>query len=272
MKNQTKSRQAAYTIKDTFAIVLARDEKGILEKHAELEQLGIAHVIVCGIPIEFDGVIYRPAHGKYDAINFGLHRLPKDVPIVVLNDVDTKIVNFERALRHFADPKVGLVFTRVELPNSEAHSMFNRLIDSIRRRFLIAANGELMYFRREIVQKLTPIQPCKAEDSLLLYETLNLGYRAVFESESHVITSRTSASSLRNEEIFKRKVVCGIYQALSLSNAPLSRRFFYSLLPFASPLLLLSGKKGWFWMRGIIFGLVDFLKGDRSGYWAPTYK
>lgn len=254
-----------------FAVVSARDAYGVAQKGRELIELGIDHVIVCGEQVDLQKVVFRAARGKFDAINFGLRSLPESAEIVVLNDVDTKIVNFHRGLRHFADPRVGLVFTRVELP-SGAHSMFNRLIDSIRRRFIIAANGELMFFRRQVLDRITPISPCKAEDSLLLFETLKLGYRAVFESDCHVLTSRTSSSSLKNEEVFKRKVVCGIYQALHLSHAPLSVRIFYTILPFASPLLLVAGVKGWFWMRGILLGFSDFLKGDRSGFWLPTYK
>lgn len=35
--------------------------------------------------------------------------------------------------------------------------------------------------------------------------------------------------------------------------------------------LLILGKKGYFWMRGILLGVTDFLLGDRSGIWLPTY-
>jgi len=261
----------AYSAKDVFAIVLARDENGVAEKHSELRRLNVSHLIVCGKQSNLDQVIHRASRGKYDAINFGVRLLPQSAQIVVLNDVDTKIVNFERGLRHFSDSNIGLVFTRVGLP-SGAHSMFNRLIDAVRRRFLIAANGELMFFRREVLDRMVPMRPCKAEDTLLLFETLKLGFGVIFESECHAITSRTASSSLKNEELFKRKTVCGIYQALYLSHAPLSRKLFYAMLPFVSPILLVAGAKGWYWMKGILMGIVDFLKGDRSGHWLPTYK
>jgi hypothetical protein len=119
---------------------------------------------------------------------------------------------------------------------------------------------------------MTPLPPCKAEDTYMMYEAMNLGYRVVFTSSCYVLTSRTSSLSLKNEERYKRKVVCGIYQALSLTDVPPLTKLFYIILPFASPLLLVAGRKGFFWMRGIILGLVDFLKGDQSGYWLPDYK
>lgn len=257
--------------KETFVIVLARDLNGVHQKHMELEKLGLRHVIISGEPSLEDHVVYRTPRGKFDAINFGLKHIPEDAEIVVLNDVDTRIVNYDHAFRHFTDPRVGLIFTSVELPEG-AHSTFNRLIDSIRHHFIIAANGELMFIRRDVLKRVTPIPPCKAEDTLILFRTLKIGYRAIFETDCHVLTSRTSSASLRNEQIFKRKVVCGIYQALYLGDASLSIKLFYSILPFASPFLLAAGRKGWFWMVGILWGLVDFLKGDKTGYWLPTYK
>jgi hypothetical protein len=36
-----------------------------------------------------------------------------------------------------------------------------------------------------------------------------------------------------------------------------------------SPLLLISGRKGYFWMKGILLGFLDYLRGDISGVWAP---
>jgi len=254
-----------------FVIVPARDSDGVLRKHVELRKLGLRHLIVCGQRSTVKDSIYRTPRGKYDAINVGLQHLPKRTAIVVLNDVDTRIVNFEKGLVHFGNPDVGLVITSVELPIG-AHSTFNRLIDAIRQHFIIAANGELMFFRRQIFDMIGKVKPCKAEDTLLMFEALRLGYRVVFESNCHTITSRTSTSSLKNEEIFKRKVVCGIYQAIYLADAPIMVKLFYGLLPFASILLLAVGKKGMYWVRGILLGLTDFLKGDRSGYWLPTYK
>ena len=257
--------------KETFVIVLARDLNGVHKKHIELQKLGLRHVIISGEPSQNDNVIYRAPRGKYDAINFGLKHVPEEAEIVALNDVDTRIINYDHAYRHFSNPRVGLIFTSVELPEG-AHSIFNRLIDSIRRHFIIAANGELMFIRRDVLKRVTPIPPCKAEDTLILFRTLKIGYQAVFETDCHVLTSRTSSASLKNEQIFKRKVVCGIYQALYLGDASFSRKLFYCLLPFASPFLLAAGRKGWFWMVGILWGLVDFLKGDKTGYWLPTYK
>jgi hypothetical protein len=121
-------------------------------------------------------------------------------------------------------------------------------MDAFNRRFPIAAWGQLMFFRRELLEKITPMEPCKAEDNLLLFKTLKLGHKVVFDPECHVLTFQTSSHSPKNEELFKRKSVCGIYRALYLSHAPFSRKLFYAVLPFASPLLLVAGRKGWYWM------------------------
>jgi hypothetical protein len=42
---------------------------------------------------------------------------------------------------------------------------------------------------------------------------------------------------------------------------------FYVLLPFLAPMLLIQGRKGYFWTKGILYGLIDFLRGDKTGSW-----
>ncbi|EMR74268.1 hypothetical protein MCGE09_00428, partial [Thaumarchaeota archaeon SCGC AB-539-E09] len=77
--------------------------------------------------------------------------------------------------------------------------------------------------------------------------------------------------SIEKEEMYKRKTVSGLYQALSYTKPPRSIKLFYILLPFASPLLLVLGRKRYYWMRGILLGFIDYLRGDRSGTWLTTY-
>jgi len=48
-------------------------------------------------------------------------------------------------------------------------------------------------------------------------------------------------------------------------------RLFHVFLPIACSLLWILGKKGYYWMRGILLGLIDFLRGDRTGVWQTTY-
>jgi hypothetical protein len=84
-----------------------------------------------------------------------------------------------------------------------------------------------------------------------------------------VETERTKTAE--KEETYKRKTVGGIYQALAYTKPPYSIKLFYTLLPIACPLLLVLGKRGYFWMSGILLGFLDYLRGDRIGFWKPTY-
>ena len=251
-----------------FFLVLARDKKYVDAKIEELKSLGVPYLIVCGEKLNHPNVIYRRPMGKYDAINFGCKLVPQYARVVVLNDVDTKINNFEIALERFNSEEVALVFAKVMVKGGPQKN-FYVFLDSIRKRLLVAASGELMLVRRDVLDKALPIKPCKAEDSYILFKVLELKYRAVFCEECYVETERTETAE--KEEIYKRKTVAGIYQALAYTNPPRSIKLFYMLLPFLCPLLLVSGKKGFFWMKGILRGLIDYLRGDRTGVWKTTY-
>jgi len=95
-----------------FFLVLARDETHVSEKIEELKQLEVPYLVVCGERIGNSHIIYRKRKGKYDAINYGAGFIPKDADLVVLNDVDTKICNFEEALKNFRSKNVALVFAK----------------------------------------------------------------------------------------------------------------------------------------------------------------
>jgi len=253
---------------EPFFLVLARDKNHVSEKIEELEHFRVPYVIICGEKFDHSNVIYHEANGKYDAINFGYKFVPEHTQLVVLNDVDTKINNLNAALKEFKSEKVAMVFARVAV-NVGPQTSFYGFLDSIRRNILIAASGELMIIRRDVLEKTLPIKSCKAEDSYILFKILELNHKALFCEKCYVETERTKTAE--NEEIYKRKTVAGIYQALAYTNPPRSIKLFYILLPFACPLLLLSGKKGFFWMKGILRGLVDYLRGDRTGVWKTTY-
>jgi cellulose synthase/poly-beta-1,6-N-acetylglucosamine synthase-like glycosyltransferase len=251
-----------------FFLVLARDEKHVDEKIKELKVLGIPYLIVCGTILNHPNIVYRKPMGKYDAINFGFKFIPEDTDVVVLNDVDTKIRNLEAALRWFHSEDIALIFVRVVVKEGPQKFFYN-ILDRIRRRLLITASGELMLIRYEAMKKIAPIKPCKAEDSYILFKALESKWRCVFCEECYAETERTK--NIEKEETYKRKTVCGIYQALGYTKPTYTIRLFYALLPFFSPFLLLSGRKGYFWMKGILGGLTDYLRGDRSGVWQTTY-
>lgn len=251
-----------------FFLVLAKDEKHVYEKVEELKSLGEHYLIVCGKRLNHPNIVYREAKGKYDAINFGARFIPRDVDVVVLNDVDTKIHNFKAALEHFSSEKAALAFARVTVKRGPQNS-FYVFLDSIRRKVPIAASGELMLVRRDVLEMILPLRPCKAEDSYIMFKVLELRYKVVFSESCYVETERTT--TIEDEEDYKRKTVCGLYQALAYANPPHLIRLFYILLPLVSPLLLVSGKRGYYWMKGIMLGLVDYLRGDRTGIWQRTY-
>lgn len=247
-----------------FFIVPAKTSDQIVPKITELEGLGWPYIIICGERVEHPHVVYRPAKGKYDALNYGVTLLPADADIIVFNDVDTKIHNFRSLLPLTTRPDLGVVFTRVQVANGPQH-LFYQFLDRVRKRILIAASGELMILHRELINRVFPIPPCKAEDSYILFKALELGYPARFITRCATQTERPITLEL--EEQYKRRTVAGIYQALTYTKPSLSIRVFYILLPLFAPLLLVLGKTGYHWMHGIHLGFLDHRRGDVRGSW-----
>ena len=229
-----------------FFIVLARDRRGVEEKVEELEGMRVPYVVVCGEEVDRPNVVYREARGKWDAINFGSKFVPEDADVVVLNDVDTRIHNFEHALSHLEE--ADLVYCRVSVSKGP-QVKFYRIADPIRKRFHIFASGELMLMRRRVFEDVLPIPPCLAEDSYILFKALELGYRAHFCTKAYVETERTS--NAREEEAYKGRTTLGIYQALKYAKPPPWIRAFYKILPLTAPLLALAGEDGRAWTKGI---------------------
>jgi len=251
-----------------FFIVLARDASGIDKKARELTGLGYPYLIVCGEKVNHSNVVYREPKGKYDAVNFGLKFVPSDTDVVAFNDVDAEIHNFNKALGLLQDESVFLVFAKVHVGYGPQLKFYS-FLDPIRERIPIAASGELMLIKYEVLRSILPLRGCKAEDSYILFKVLEKGGKAVFCEECYVTTKRTTHAE--QEEAYKRRTVGGIYQALSMTKPTIAVRLFYVLLPLISPLLVILGKSGYYWTKGIILGFVDYVRGDRTGAWTPTY-
>ena len=247
-----------------FFLVSARDDRHVNEKIDELKNLGVPFLIVCGKRFNHPNVVYREPRGKFDAINFGLSFVPEGTDIVVLNDVDTKIHNFGNALHLLTDESADLVFTKVNVQQG-AQLTFYLFLDSLRKRIPIAASGELMLIKYKFLKRIIPLRGCKAEDTYILFKVLESGGKVAFCEKCFVTTSRTVSAN--QEEAYKRRTVGGIYQALSMCRPPAIVRLFYMLLPFVSPLLLILGGKGFYWVKGIILGYVDYVRGDKTAYW-----
>ncbi|MEN3062098.1 MAG: hypothetical protein ABC595_03200 [Candidatus Methanosuratincola petrocarbonis] len=233
--------------RNLFFLVSARDRRFVKEKISELEGMRVPFIVVCGEKINESNVVYRGVRGKWDAINFGARFVPRDVDVVVLNDVDTRIHGFWYALKHL-DNGADLVHCKVKVPNGP-QVKFYRIAEPIRKRFHIFASGDLMLMRRGLFERVLPCPPCLAEDSYILFKALEQGYRAYFCTETYVTSKKTSSPI--EEEKYKARTTLGIYQALKYTRPPPLIRFFYKLLPLAAPLLAIAGKDGVAWMNGI---------------------
>jgi len=168
----------------------------------------------------------------------------------------------------FDSKDVALVFAKV-LAEEGPQNLFLSMLRRVRRIIPVAASGDLMLIRYEVLKRVLPIEPCKAEDSYLLFKVLELRYRVADYAECYVKGKKTNTAE--EEEDYKRRTVCGIYQALRYTKPSSLIKLFYIMLPITSPLLLVLGKRGYFWMKGILLGLIDYLRGDRSGVWQQTY-
>lgn len=253
-----------------FFVVMARDRSFVKEKTEELESLGVPFIIVCGENINQPNVVFRAPIGKYDAINFVLQAnlIPKNATIVAFNDVDTKIKGFSSMLQRFKDPKVGIAYA-TELVKDGPQRNFFAVFNPIRKLFPLAASGELMLMRTKLLHQILPLKPCKAEDTLIMFKAIELGNAVVFCDDCFAETDRTKTG--QKEELYKRKTVAGIYQALSFTNPPPMVRLLYSILPILSAVFIIMGSNGYFTFRGILLGFLDFKRGDRSGTWKTTY-
>jgi hypothetical protein len=251
-----------------FFVVASRDSKSLKGKISELEGFGYPFVVVCGEKVNDPRVVHKAPRGKFDAINYGLKFVPPEVDFVALNDVDTQIHNFGSALSLMHKENADLVYARVDVRSGPQLSFYS-FLDRVRKRIPVAASGELMLIKHGVLNKILPLKGCKAEDSYILFRVLEEGGSVAFSQDCFVTTKRTSLG--REEEAYKRRTVGGIYQALSMSRPPALVRLFYLLLPFLSPLLLVSGRNGYHWTKGILLGFVDYVRGDRAVSWKPSY-
>jgi cellulose synthase/poly-beta-1,6-N-acetylglucosamine synthase-like glycosyltransferase len=252
---------------NVFFIVLARDKLHVQDKLRELRKLNVPFAIVCGEKSEEKNVFFRSPKGKYDAINFGFTIVPKNTDIVVLNDVDTRVHNFELAITHFVESRASLLFSCVK-DESGPQRIFYKILDTLRRNVPIAASGELMIIKYSTLSKILPIKPCKAEDSLILFKVLEFRERVIFFEGAYVTTTRTDTPW--QEANYKRRTTSGLYQALGNSHPPASVRVFYLALPYLSVLFVPFGATGQAWAKGMLNGYIDYLRGDNSGTWSSN--
>ena len=237
----------------------ARDHRWVESKIAELEKLGQPYVIICGENLNLRNVVYRKPIGKWDAINYGHGLVPPHADVVVLNDVDTRIVGFEEALACMRATALDLAYCAVK-PTMGPQREFYAIADPIRKRFHIFASGELMLVRRHVLDRLIPIPPCVGEDSYLLFKALELGYKTGFLRDTYAVTQRTA--NAKEEQAYKERTTLGVLQALDFSNPPPWIRLFYWLTPILALLLRPVGSAGQSWSKGMLRGFRLHLRGS----------
>jgi hypothetical protein len=249
-------------------VVLARDRRHVWNKITELDGLRVRYAIVCGERIEHPRVAYRPPRGKFDAINYSLNLIPEETDTVIYNDVDTWRIDYKPLLKCLEDKKVGMAYAP-ELVAEGPQTTLNTIFSPLQKRIPLFATGELIAIRKRILENILPLKPCKAEDTYMMFKVLELGYKVIQCDESPVPTHRTKEAS--KEEQYKTKVITGIYQALSLTRPPALTRLAYFLLPVISPIFMILGAKGYYTTKGIILGILLYLRGDRTGIWRQDY-
>lgn len=230
-----------------YFIVLARTSENVEGKIEELESYAFPYKIICGEKMDRENVTYREPKGKWDAVNYSRKVVPEETDVVVFNDVDTGIRNFQSALDRVKDGS-DLVYTKVEV--SEGPQVkFYRIIDPLRKRLHMFASGELMLIRKRVFEEVLPVPPCLAEDSYILFKALELGYDAEFCTDACVVTERTN--SAKEEKEYKTRTTLGIYQVLEHVNPPFWIDVIYKALPYLSPFFSIFGEDGKAWNEGI---------------------
>jgi hypothetical protein len=102
---------------------------------------------------------------------------PEDVDVVALNDVDTKVQNIWAALKYFDFEDVDLVFAKVSTEGPT--KSFNILLDLIRKKLLVTANGELMFVRRKTLMAILPIKLARQRTATYSTESWNSTARLI---------------------------------------------------------------------------------------------
>jgi hypothetical protein len=240
-----------------FFVVLARNASRVFGKIEELENLQVKYIVICGEKFNHPRVVERKPLGKWDAINFAAQFVPSSSEIVALNDVDTKIHNLN--VTNISLHEYDLIYCDVRV-ESGPQTKFYKLLNPLRKKFNIAASGELMFISRLLFTQVLPIPPCIAEDSYILFKALELGHRVRFDPQTFVTTQRTLNAEM--ERSYKRRTTLGIYQALRYTKPPPAVITFYYLLPFFAPLLACAGENGRAWVRGIMEGFTGSISGD----------
>ncbi len=177
-----------------------------------------------------------PRQGKSLAVNLGVARATGE--LVVLSDAspDYAANALGNAVRHFADPTVGVVSGRIRLKDSASmvevpaglYWKYQELLCvwESATGTTVGVNGNLFAFRREL---FTPLTADTINDEFTVaMDIAKRGYRVLYDPEA--ITHDIVSSSMSDEVARRARINAGRYQALlqtsflSLDNVGLTFR------------------------------------------------
>ncbi len=177
-----------------------------------------------------------PRQGKSLAVNLGVARATGE--LVVLSDAspDYAANALRNAVRHFADPTVGVVSGRIRLKDSTSmvevpaglYWKYQELLCvwESATGTTVGVNGNLFGFRREF---FTPLAPDTINDEFTVaMKIAKRGYRVLYDPEA--VTHDIVSSSMSDEVARRARINAGRYQALlqtsflSLENVGLTFR------------------------------------------------
>jgi cellulose synthase/poly-beta-1,6-N-acetylglucosamine synthase-like glycosyltransferase len=143
---------------------------------------------------------YNGKKGKARALNWVFEKINED--IVVVTDVDVVLEKnaLINLIENFSDPNVGAVNGKLLINKenkkftTDTETSYRKLYDVWRRaesnlHSCSIFNGPLMAFRKKILEEVKINENTYSDDTDLLFKTIRLGYRAVYEPKAKFFES-----------------------------------------------------------------------------------
>ena len=147
---------------------------------------------------------YQGKKGKARALNWAFEKIQEN--IIVITDVDVILRKNALAnlIANFNDPTIGAVNGKLLINKqnkkftTNTESSYRRIYDVWRRaesnlHSCSVFNGPLMAFRKNVLENVKINENTYSDDTDLLFKTIRLGYRAIYEPEAHFYESVASS-------------------------------------------------------------------------------
>ena len=228
-------------------------------------------------------VLEPERQGKPTALNHGIARAAHNV--LVLSDASTLFAPdaLKRLVRHFSDPKVGVVCGRLGFEGSSEHQQTEgvywkyetalRLMEA-RLGATLTASGAMYAMRRQAFSPLAP--DVMIEDFVSAMNARKLGYQVVYDPEA--VATEFAADTVVDEYTRRVRIAIGSFKALGeLLRVPLnpitylaffSHKLLRWSLPFVMLGLLVSNAFLWnsAFYRAVFIGQILFYVWAGVGY------